>query len=117
MYNMFGFLNNLLSVKKEDTDEQPQTPLRNGSAAFQFTVADAFSVERRGLVVVGTVDFGAVAVGQTVILSSSPEMPVVKGIEKNGQTTDEAKAGEEVALLFSDVTKEQVPRGAVITTN
>lgn len=99
---------------RTEADARPET----AAAPFLMVVEDVFSIRGRGTVVTGRVQAGRVAVGQRVTLrppSGERLVREVAGIEMFRKITDEARAGDNVGLLFSgDVRGEDVPRGTRI---
>lgn len=79
---------------------------------FRLAIDRAFSVKGAGLVVTGTALAGKVAVGDTLWLTGS-DCPVrVRGIHAQNQETQQAQAGQRIALnITGDISKEQINRG------
>ncbi|QHB34474.1 selenocysteine-specific translation elongation factor [Yersinia canariae] len=79
---------------------------------FRLAIDRAFSVKGAGLVVTGTALAGKVAVGDTLWLTGS-DCPVrVRGIHAQNQDTQQAQAGQRIALnITGDISKEQINRG------
>lgn len=79
---------------------------------FRLAIDRAFSVKGAGLVVTGTALAGRVAVGDTLWLTGS-DCPVrVRGIHAQNQDTQQAQAGQRIALNISgDISKGQINRG------
>ncbi|CNI39019.1 selenocysteine-specific translation elongation factor [Yersinia vastinensis] len=79
---------------------------------FRLAIDRAFSVKGAGLVVTGTALAGKVAVGDTLWLTGG-DCPVrVRGIHAQNQNTQQARAGQRIALNISgDISKQQVNRG------
>jgi elongation factor Tu len=80
---------------------------------FRLTVEDIFFIAGRGLVATGKVESGTLRVGDRV--SVDGREATVTGIEKFRKILDEATAGENVGLLFKDLTKDDVGPGSVIS--
>lgn len=79
---------------------------------FRLAIDRAFSVKGAGLVVTGTALAGKVAVGDTLWLTGD-DCPVrVRGIHAQNQDTQQAQAGQRIALNISgDISKQQINRG------
>lgn len=79
---------------------------------FRLAIDRAFSVKGAGLVVTGTALAGKVAVGDTLWLTGG-DCPVrVRGIHAQNQDTQQAQAGQRIALNISgDISKQQINRG------
>ncbi|MGE4800325.1 selenocysteine-specific translation elongation factor [Yersinia hibernica] len=79
---------------------------------FRLAVDRAFSVKGAGLVVTGTALAGKVAVGDTLWLTGSDGPVRVRGIHAQNQDTQQAQAGQRIALnITGAVSKEQISRG------
>jgi elongation factor Tu len=85
---------------------------------FLMAVQDVFTVTGRGLLVSGVIEKGMIRVGDTVELVGSPAGGVIKAavkvIELFHKSVSEAKKGETVGLLFSNVESKDVSRGMVV---
>ena len=80
---------------------------------FRMTVADVFFIRGRGLVATGTIEDGAVRVGDIVRINDAPA--TVDGIEAFRKVLDQAQAGDNVGLLFRKLDRGDVQAGDVIT--
>jgi translation elongation factor EF-Tu-like GTPase len=78
-----------------------------------MTVEDVFSISGRGLVATGTVEAGAVRVGDEVRIDGGVAVRV-DGIEAFRKKLEEAEAGDNVGLLFAGLDKGDVQRGLVV---
>ena len=80
--------------------------------AFHLKIRDIFDISGRGIVVLGSIDSGAVRVGDNLVLiSGTTKLPVrVASIEKFKQPPlDETSAGpDDVGIGLADITREQV---------
>jgi elongation factor Tu len=81
---------------------------------FRLTVDDVFSIRGRGTVVTGEVELGSVRVGDEIRIDGGGAVRV-DGIESFRKLLDEAQAGQNVGLLFSSLSRDDVSRGAVIS--
>jgi translation elongation factor EF-Tu-like GTPase len=84
------------------------------SGVFRLTVDDVFFIRGRGTVVTGRVELGSIRVGDTVQVNIGPPVRV-DGIEAFRKRLDEATEGENVGLLLTSLTKDDVNRGDVIS--
>jgi elongation factor Tu len=80
---------------------------------FRLTVEDTFTITGRGLVATGRIEEGSLSVGDTVSIDGREA--TVDGIEKFREILDHATTGDNVGLLFSKLTNDDVKRGSVIT--
>jgi hypothetical protein len=87
-------------------------PVENQTTAseFRFTVADAFKIQGRGVVITGRVDSGTVRVGDNVCLKSvksGTRTLSVEGIEIAGNK-DSASKGDRPGILVSGIATSDV---------
>jgi translation elongation factor EF-Tu-like GTPase len=83
---------------------------------FRMTVEGVFKIRNRGVVAVGRVESGTLRVGDTVHIDGSLTARV-DSIEVFRKSIDEAKAGDNIGVLFSGVEKSQLDRGSVLTSS
>lgn len=100
-------------------DNNKSSFISHGSdETFLMAVQDVFTVTGRGLLVSGVIERGVIRVGDTVELVGSPGGGVIKSavkvIELFHKSVTEAKKGESVGLLFSNVESKDVLRGMVV---
>jgi elongation factor Tu len=81
---------------------------------FRMTVEDVFAIRNRGTVATGRVESGTLRVGDTVQIDGTLEARV-DGIEVFRKSIDEARAGDNIGVLFRGIEKSQVDRGSVLT--
>jgi translation elongation factor EF-Tu-like GTPase len=81
---------------------------------FKMTVEDVFVIRNRGVVATGRVESGGLRVGDTVHINSGAAVRV-DGIEMFRKSIDEARTGANIGVLFRDIEKSQLDRGAVLT--
>jgi translation elongation factor EF-Tu-like GTPase len=81
---------------------------------FRMTVEDVFVIRNRGVVATRRVASGALRIGDTVQIDGTLEAPV-EGIEVFRKSIDEAKAGDNIGVLFKGIEKGQLDRGSVLT--
>ncbi|HUR29595.1 MAG TPA: EF-Tu/IF-2/RF-3 family GTPase [Planctomycetota bacterium] len=90
---------------------------REDEAPLLLQVEDVFSIAGRGTVVTGTILRGVVKVGDRVELVGLREtVPTARvgGVEMFQRTLDRATVGDNVGVLLTELTKEQVERGMVL---
>ncbi|WP_044873926.1 selenocysteine-specific translation elongation factor [Pseudomonas sp. LFM046] len=78
--------------------ESAGTARRSADGHFRLPIDRAFSVAGAGVVVTGTAFAGRVRVGDELVLSPSGRVVRVRGLHARNQQTDEAVAGQRVAL-------------------
>jgi selenocysteine-specific elongation factor len=79
---------------------------------FRLAIDRAFSVKGAGLVVTGTALAGKVVVGDTLWLTGGNCPVRVRGLHAQNQNTQQAQAGQRIALNISgDISKQQINRG------
>jgi elongation factor Tu len=81
-----------------------------------MTVEDAFAIRRRGVVLTGTVQSGALHVGDTIHINGGPGL-TVDAIEKFRKNVDEATEGDNIGVLIKSIERRDVNRGDVITSS
>ena len=84
--------------------------------SFRMTVEDVFSIAKRGTVVTGKIEAGALNVGDEVVIQrgSGERKTVVAGIEIFRKIVSQARAGDTVGILLKDISGQDVQRGDVI---
>jgi elongation factor Tu len=82
---------------------------------FRLTVQDVFVIKGRGLVATGRVEVGAVKVGDEVRINGA-RAAQVEAVEQFRKKVDEAVAGDNVGLLFSNLERGDVSPGDVLTS-
>jgi len=81
---------------------------------LRMTVEDVFVIRNRGVVTTGRVESGTLRVGDTVQIDGTLDARV-DGIEVFRKSIDEARAGDNIGVLFRGIEKSQVDRGSVLT--
>lgn len=81
-----------------------------------MTVEDVFLIRNRGVVATGRVECGVLRVGDTVYIDGGPGVKV-DAIEKFRKSLDEATVGDNIGVLFKSIKKDQIDRGAVISSS
>lgn len=85
---------------------------------FNMTVKDVFSITGRGTVAVGKVEGGTIRVGDTVTWTTKNGKTTssrITGIEMFRKMIQEASVGNNIGLLLSNINKNDIERGVVIT--
>ncbi|MBQ2802817.1 MAG: hypothetical protein IJF07_02845 [Lachnospiraceae bacterium] len=85
---------------------------------FYFVVEDVFTITGRGTVVTGKISAGSIYQNETVTLrraDNSTKEVRVTGIEQFRKMLDVAHAGENVGLMLSGVTRNDIGRGDILT--
>src|SRR5262249_13458674 len=107
------------SSQVEDVPMYNPTVSASASSDFRLTVEDIFSIKGRGLVVTGKVESGTIMVGQRIQIASSDGsqqlQSQVRGLEMFHKQTQTAQAEDNVGILLSDLTKDQLKPGMIIT--
>ena len=83
---------------------------------FRMTVEDVFSIAKRGTVVTGKIEGGTLNVGDEVAIQgrNGERKTIVAGIEMFRKVTNQANAGDNVGILFKDISKQDIQKGDVI---
>jgi elongation factor Tu len=97
-------------------DEYIPLPKRDVDKPFLMPVEDVFSIEGRGTVVTGRIEFGVVKVGDEVEIVGFRDTvkTVATGVEMFNKTLDRGEAGDNVGVLLRGTKKEDVERGQVL---
>jgi elongation factor Tu len=106
------FLTVSSSYAAEDTSSA--APDQNG--AFSMRIEDVFNIPGTGIVVVGKIERGVITVGDGLEITGGPSSIKTKCIamEIFRKSVDKARAGENVAIMLSDVKREQVTPGQIL---
>ncbi|GAA1782045.1 hypothetical protein GCM10009682_00380 [Luedemannella flava] len=99
-------------------EQVPSTPVTT-SGDFRLVVGDCFFITGRGVVVTGTVESGAVGIGDRVTLERdgrAVRVLEISGIERSRTTMSRAAAGETVGLLIRGTAKKEIVPGDVLRT-
>ncbi|HSW20643.1 MAG TPA: selenocysteine-specific translation elongation factor [Ramlibacter sp.] len=84
---------------------------RGGAELARFVVDRAFTVAGSGTIVTGTVIAGAMAVGDTVVVTPAGTPVRVRRMQRHGVTVERANAGERCAINLAGLEPSQVGRG------
>lgn len=98
------------SINYDGYENNRQTT-NNGDYDFVFEVEDVFSVAGRGTVATGRILKGKVVVGEEVMIANTGKTVTITGIEMFRKMLNEAIEGDNVGLLLSDVSRDEVERG------
>jgi translation elongation factor EF-1alpha len=79
-----------------------------------MTVDDVFFIRGRGAVATGRIEQGTLRTGDEVLIGGNGPFRV-DGIEMFRKVLDEAHEGDNVGLLFKQLDRDQIPRGAIVT--
>lgn len=92
------------------------TPKREIDKPFLLPVEDVFSIQGRGTVVTGRIEFGVIKVGDKVEIVGIKDTleTTVTGVEMFRKELDDAQAGDNVGLLVRGIERDQVERGQVL---
>ena len=91
-------------------------PVRDVGAPFLMPIENVLTITGRGTVVTGAIERGTLRVGEGVQVLGLGEglASVCTAIETFGKPMEEARAGDNAALLLRGVKREQVRRGQVV---
>jgi elongation factor Tu len=91
-------------------------PDRYIDAPFLMPVENVLTITGRGTVITGAIERGRVSAGDHVEIVglTGTQQVVVTGVETFGKTMEHGQAGDNAALLFRGVRRNQVRRGQVI---
>lgn len=83
---------------------------------FVMAVADTFTISGRGVVVSGSVERGTLKVKDVVELVGvlPTKQATVSGLQAQGRAVEQASAGQEVSIILSGVSSDEVRRGQVV---
>jgi translation elongation factor EF-Tu-like GTPase len=115
--------------RKQEDSLDPQYLLAQANAAtppsamdgagFRLTVEDVFSIRGRGTVVTGRIEAGTVRKGDTLRQTRADGATrdvTVNGIEMFRKVADQACAGDDVGLLLTDLARDDIGAGDVLTS-
>ena len=91
------------------------TETRRDLGRPRLPVDRCFTVSGFGTVVTGTLIDGSVAVGQQVELAPSGRRVRIRGLQSHKSRLDSATPGVRLALNLSGISRDDVPRGEVLT--
>ncbi|MCL2803014.1 MAG: hypothetical protein FWD29_03535 [Micrococcales bacterium] len=87
------------------------------SLAFQFEIEQVFLAPRQGTAVTGLVELGVVTSGARIDIHGmhARRQGIVAAIMKDGEQLVEAKTGELVTLLLTDLSPGHIANGMLVT--
>lgn len=91
-----------------------ETSARDDKGTFLLHVERAFQLKGLGTIVSGIPRSGTLKIGDEVEMLPEGTKHRVRGIQVYGNTVDEGRAGECVALRLSDISRDAAERGKVI---
>lgn len=97
--------------------EEMKRTVFNTTGAFLMPIEDIFPIAGRGVVVTGSIESGAIKVGDTIeLVGLNWENTQAKcvGIELNGGLVDQANTNQHVGLLLESIDVSKVSRGMVV---
>jgi translation elongation factor EF-Tu-like GTPase len=95
------------------------SPAPVAGSGFRMVVDDVFFINRRGAVATGMVQSGSVGVGSRVTIERAGRPPLaaeIAGIEMFRRKAKRSDAGDNVGLLFRELTRDDILGGDVIRT-
>ena|SRR5258708_7848740 len=102
-----------------DNDVPAFVPSELSTSPFRLTIQDTFTIKGRGLVVTGRVESGVLAIGQMVQLASPDGSEhydaKVTGLEAFHRQIAQAQTGDNVGVMLSGFSKDQVKPGMIMT--
>lgn len=84
---------------------------------FRLVVEDVFVIRGRGTVVTGVIQSGSVREGDEVVLCNAAGRTQLRvdGVESAARRLKQAEVGQNVGLLFRQVSKDELQRGDELT--
>ncbi len=110
-------LGNSLDV---DLDTNSNSDIRTNydyNGSFRMVVEDVFTITGRGTIVTGRIEIGSIQIGDEVIIqrtNGETFKTKVTGVEMFRKLLKMAQAGDNVGLLLSGISRNQVERGDTI---
>ncbi len=106
-------LDELKSVLDQVLDN---TESRRDLGRPRLPVDRSFTISGFGTVVTGTLIDGALTVGQEVELANSGRHARIRGLQTHQSKVDQAQPGVRLAVNLSGLSRNEVPRGEVLTS-
>jgi selenocysteine-specific elongation factor len=97
-------------------EQLKSTPPKDSDGPLRLPVDRHFTVSGFGTVVTGTLVSGSIATGDRVEVLPPGEVVRVREVQVHGQKTEQASAGQRVALNLVGLDRSRIERGAVIGT-
>lgn len=82
---------------------------------FRLPVDGVLTITGFGTVVRGTALSGHIAAGEEVVVLPGGRKSRIRGLQNHGQTIDKGYAGERLAINLTDIKKEEIASGMVVT--
>jgi elongation factor Tu len=94
----------------------PEQMMRGHEQPFMMPVEDVFIISGRGLAASGRIKFGRIRVGEEIeiIGFAPPSRAVVSGIQMFRKLLDEGQAGDNIVIIFEDLTRDDIFRGQML---
>lgn len=89
-------------------------PERSSKGLFRLPVDRVFTMKGFGTVITGSLVFGNVRVGDTIMIYPSGIQSKVRGIQVHNQSVDQATAGMRTAINFQGLDRHAIKRGDVL---
>lgn len=104
---------------KTKTQSQKIGTMDDLSKDFRMPIEDVFYITGRGVVATGCIESGNVHVGdEVVIMDNNTSLTAsVTGVEMFRKLLDQAEAGDNVGLLLSGVSTDDISSGMIIYSN
>jgi len=119
---------NLFRGKKTANEKELEEYIKKSNASIDYTcgdgtrfsmkIDDVFSILGRGIVVVGTISSGEIALNDEILICDL-NMNVkctatIMGIEIFRKVINKAKSGDNVGLLLKNITRETISKGDIL---
>lgn len=112
---LFGKRENDVTASNNDVSiNSSDSYIKKGTNSFEFEVEDVFNIIGRGTVVTGKVLSGSIKVGEEVLIFDNGLRTTITGIEKFRKSLDVAQAGDNVGMLLSGISRDDVEKGFMI---
>lgn len=108
-----SILKKLFNIGTNDETNIPQNYDTN-STEFYMEIEDVFTIMGRGTVVTGRISKGMIKIGDNVFINGGIQATVT-GVEMFRKTLDMATEGDNVGLLLSNVGRNEVKKGDILT--
>ena len=101
-------------LKKALTQLASEIPSRDSTALPRLPIDRVFSVKGFGTVVTGTMVSGTIVPEHDLEVFPEGKHVRVRGMQVHGQSTEQAVAGERIALNLAGVAKDELKRGMML---
>lgn len=106
----------IAELKQTILNQLAAIPEKSSSGPVRLPVDRHFSVSGFGTVVTGTLLSGSLQAGERLELLPQRQVARVREMQVHGVRCDTARAGQRVAVNLGGVSRDDVPRGAVLAT-